>query len=128
MTGTGWNSLCCEWLVRYLMDPRAFDSAHPGLIRKEDGELLVNDQALIDGWGLYLKTKTEPETAKIGAALRAISRDMPRRQLRHNGIRIRYRVIDVQNLLHWSDRYGIGDEEVIMSRLTRQQGEELSNE
>lgn len=116
MTGTKWNSLCCEWLVRYLMDPQKFDSQGNGLVRVEDGELLVNDQAVLDGWELYMKIKQEPETAKVGAALRAISKP-ERRQKRWQGIRIRFRVIDTEHLYSWSDRYNIGDREIMKARI-----------
>ena len=115
MTGSRWNSLVCEWLVRYLMEPNLFDSKSTGLVRRGEGELLVNDQAVIDGWELYVKnTKAEPETAKVGAALRAIAASARRRQLRHKGQRIRYRAIDVDHLLAWSDRHNIGDRQQIL--------------
>jgi len=117
MTGSHWNSMICEWLVRYLMNPNPFDSKATGLIRREDAVLLVNDQAILDGWELYLKTKQEPETAKIGAALRAISKTTRRQQLRFNGQRVRYRVIDIDHLISWSDRYNIGDRETILAAL-----------
>lgn len=117
MTGSRWNSLACEWLVRYCMEPNLFDAKGSGLIRRDEGELLVNDQALIDGWDLYIKnTKLEPETAKIGAALRAISAPK-RRQLKTSGVRIRFRIVDVDHLLAWSDRHNIGDREQILESL-----------
>lgn len=117
MTGSLWNSLCCEWLVRYLMSPQTHDTKNDGLIRREDGELLVNEQALIDGWELYLKTRYQCETAKVGAALRAISKTTKRKQLRWQGKHIRYRIIDVDHLLSWSDRYNIGDRETMLARI-----------
>lgn len=117
MTGSKWNSICCEWLVKYLLNPEKFDSLGSGLIRRQDGELLVNDQALSEGWDLYLKTKLDCETAKVGAALRAISKSQKRRQLRWNNERYRYREIDVEHLISWSDQYGIGTEKIIRARL-----------
>jgi len=116
MTGSRWNSLVCEWLVKYLMNPELFDTKATGLIRIRDNSLLVNDQALAEGWDLYLKTKSECETAKVGAALRALSKSS-RRQLRWQGRQIRYRVVDVDHLLSWSNRYNIGDKETILNRL-----------
>ncbi|NIQ91037.1 MAG: hypothetical protein GWM98_04815 [Nitrospinaceae bacterium] len=121
MTGSRWNSLCCEWLVKYLMEPKPFDQLGTGLIRrgeeKSPGELLVNDQALTDHWDMYLNTKQEAETAKIGAALRAISKTTRRRQLRWEGKQIRYRSIDPDHLVSWADRYNIGDAESLLSQL-----------
>ncbi len=118
MTGSRWNSLACEWLVRYLMTPQPFDTRSTGLIRRGDGELLVNDQALMDGWSLYIQsTRIEPETSKIGAALRAISKSGKRKQLRYKDQRIRYRTIDAEHLLAWSDRFNIGDKEVLLAAI-----------
>jgi hypothetical protein len=117
MTGSRWNSLCCEWLVRYLMDPIPYDSQAKGLVQIKERELLVNEQALIDGWDLYVKTRVDVETSKIGAALRAISKSTRRKQLRWQGKQIRYRVIDVDHLISWSDRYNIGDRETMLARL-----------
>lgn len=111
MTGTAWNSLVCEWLVRYLMNPTGFDEAANGLIRRGEGRLLVNEQAVIDGWKMYLETTKDPETAKIGTALRAVSTKEKPIQLRFKGRRLRYRVIDVEYLYDWSKRYNIGDSE-----------------
>lgn len=123
MTGSKWNSLCCEWLCRYLMQPNLYDTSATGLIRRGAGELLINDQALIDGWELYIKnTKTEPETAKIGAALRALSSSSRRKQLRNKNARTRYRIIDVDHILAWSDRHNIGDREVILGAVGEDAG------
>lgn len=109
MTGSRWNSLVCEWLVRYLMKPSLYDAMKTGLIQRGDGLLLVNDQAVIDGWETYIRIRIEPETAKIGAALRAVS-STAERIVKNNGEqRVRYRVIDLDHLLTWSERYNIGD-------------------
>lgn len=114
MTGTAWNSLVCEWLARYLMNPTTFDAAGTGLIRRNDkGRLLVNAQAIIDGWKMYLETHKDPETAKIGTALRAISTKAKPFQARFKGKQIRYRVIDVEYLFDWANRYDISNKEVL---------------
>lgn len=117
LLGSKWNSTVCEWLVRYLMNPKPFDTKGTGLIKRENGQLFVNDQAIIDGWNLYLNTKQEAETAKIGAALRAISKSAERRQLRFNGRQIRYRLIDIEHLFAWSDRYNIGNRDVLLEAI-----------
>ncbi len=116
MTGTAWNSLVCEWLVRYLLKPNVFDKANNGLIRRGPNEktgvseLLVNEQAIIDGWKTYIDIHKDPETAKIGTALRALSTKQKPVQLRFMGKRLRYRIIDTEYLFDWSRRYNIGDE------------------
>ena len=112
-----WTSRVCEWLVRYLMQPTPYANRGDGLIRVGQGKLLVNEQALIDGWRLYYPdTKVEPETAKIGAAMRAISGDA-RPSLRWNGRRLRYREINIETLFAWSDAYGIGERSTMDSTL-----------
>ena len=118
MTGTAWNSLVCEWLVRYLLNPTVFDTSNTGLIRRGEGELLVNEQALVDGWKTYIDIRNkDPETAKIGTALRALSTKQKAVQKRFMGRRLRYRVIDTEYLFDWSRRYNIGDEESIQCSL-----------
>lgn len=118
MTGSRWNSLVCEWLTRYLMQPELFDNKNTGHVRTGKGELMVNDQGVIDGWELYMKnTKAEPETNKIGAALRALASTQHRPSLRFKGKRIRYRIIDIDHVLAWSDRHNIGDREEMLGRV-----------
>jgi hypothetical protein len=118
MTGSKWNSLVCEWLCRYLMEPNLFDKGDSGLVRRGNGELLVNIQALLDGWGLYHKAiNIDPETAKIGAALRALSKTPKPKQLRNKGLRTRYRIIDIDHVLAWSDRYNVGDREDLLKKI-----------
>jgi hypothetical protein len=121
MSDSKWNSLVCEWLVRYLLNPKPLDTKCTGMIRRgemEDGELLVNDQAVVDGWELYIKTKESPITAFIGAALRAISktskrcnRRLPASNPAFKSKQIRYRVIDVERLISWADRFNVGTQE-----------------
>ncbi len=127
MTSSRWNSLACEWLVKYLLNPQPFDAMGSGLIRRIDGALLVNDQAVVDHWDLYLpKVKQDPETAKIGAALRTISKTSRRVQKRWQGNRLRYREIDVDHLISWSDRFNIGDADTLVRRLGGQ-GENVAD-
>ena len=77
------------------------------------GELLVNDDALIQGWELYVgHLGLSPETRSVGTALRVISAP-ERRQLRHGGRVLRYRVSDLQHLLAWAEEHGIGDPETL---------------
>lgn len=119
VTSSHWNSLICEWLVRYLQNPQAYDAKGDSLIRAQNGQLLVNDQAIIDGWEMYLgHAKTTPETAKIGTALRGISKSEQPRSLRlRNGRRVRYREIEMGFLLDWSKRNNIGDEHEMLAKI-----------
>lgn len=112
-----WTSRVCEWLVRMLMQPSLYSNRGDGLIRLGNGELMVNEQALVDGWRLYYPdTRIEPETAKIGAAIRAISIDR-RPCLRWLGKRVRYRQINTETLFAWSDSYGIGERSTMYAAL-----------
>jgi hypothetical protein len=114
-TGSLWNSLCCEWLVRYLCSPQSYDSRGDGLVYRGGGGLWVNDQAVLDGWNLYLgNTKREPETAKVGAALRALSTKNIKQIRTERGRRVRLREINVPTLLAWSEHFNIGDKETIL--------------
>ena len=119
MTGTAWNSLVCEWLVRYLLNPTVYDQAlgSSGWIRRGKGQLLVCEQGIIDGWKTYINLNKDPETAKIGTALRAISATRKPVQKRFMGRRLRYRIIDTAYLFDWSHRYNIGDEEALRCSL-----------
>lgn len=114
MTGSHWNSIVCEWLVRYLNNPSAVDEMNEGLVKRQDGELLVNEDAIIRGWDVFFKyAKETPNTSKIAAALRAISKTSERKQLRWREKRLRYRIIDLEHLFSWSDRFNIGDKEAM---------------
>lgn len=130
MTGSRWNSLVVEWLVRYTLCPQSYDSRGDNLIRHGDGHLLINDGAIVDAWRLYLpNTKFEPETSKIGAALRALSAKDTVQLRTPQGRRVRFRDINVDILLAWSEKSNIGDRETILATIgekpPRQPGEDL---
>jgi hypothetical protein len=104
-----WTGRCCEWLTRLLMNPKPYLNRTDGLVRFGAGKLLVNEQALVDAWKLYFPdTRIEAETSKIGSALRALSSN-DRPTLRFNGVRRRYRDINLDNLFAWSEANGFGD-------------------
>lgn len=120
LTGGHWTSLVCEWLLRYLLNPRPLhaDAEVNGLVRIEDERLLVNEQAIADKWSLYLKNvRQDPQVRQIGQALRSIS-SPHRKQLRWARRAIRYRVVETSHLIAWSERHGIGDEQAIKDRLS----------
>jgi hypothetical protein len=120
MIGSRWNSFVCEWLVMYLKSPQKFKAQDPTgeLIRVEEKRLLVNDQALQDGWFLYLKTTIPPDFDKISIALRAISSNK-RPQLRtKSGKRLRYRTIILSHLWAWAEQHLVGGLELLKSEVT----------
>ena len=120
--GSDWNQWVCEWLVRYLLNPNPVEAKRDGKTRRGDGELLINAQAISDGWNIYLKIKRDPDTHRIGAALSAVSivdGKKGRVQRRWSGAHVWYHRIDLENLVDWSNRNGIGDEETIRAAVTR---------
>jgi hypothetical protein len=112
ISGSDYNAMVCQWLVYYLMNTKPVDVTPIGtdaLIKILDGQLLVNDQALCDGWSIFFPhSRIEPNVHKIGAALRAISTGQII-QRRHRNRRVRYRVVDLNNLFAWSENSNVGD-------------------
>ena len=104
--GSDWNEWTCEWLVRYLDSPGRHDCKQDKTVVRGGGMLLVNPQALTDGWTMYLKTKREPETHKIVAALEAISQE--KRPVEREGRRF-YR-IDPAFVYDYAEKHALGDE------------------
>jgi len=118
LVGAPWSSLVCEWLVRYLLQPKPFDSECTGLIQRKDGKLYVSNQAIVAHWDMYLgKTGERPDTRKIGTAIDTLAVDKGRKQLRWEKKRMWYKEIDVDHLLYWADKYNIGDEESLRETL-----------
>jgi len=56
-------------------------------------------------------------SAKIGSALRALSKTSERVQLRWQGNRVWYRQVDIDNLIDWSERHSIGDKDTMLRTL-----------
>jgi hypothetical protein len=119
LIGAPWSSLVCEWLVRYLLNPKPFDGECNGLIRRGDGKLWVNNQALVTSWDLYLKhSKEKADARKIGTSLNTICLDpKKRKQMRWGNRKIWYKEVDVAHLRHWMTEYNIGDEDTILKTL-----------
>jgi hypothetical protein len=120
VSNSKWTSLVCEWLIRYLLNPKMFhaDTAVGGLIKIRDNQLLVNEQAVNDKWDLYLtKTRQDPSVRDISSALKALS--LPeRKQLRWAHSHVRYHQIVLDHLLVWSEKNGIGDPQNLTDRIS----------
>jgi len=114
-----WSARVCEWLVRFLINPAPYAARADGLVRLGKGRLLVNEQGIIDGWKLYLPdTRVEPETAKVGSALRSISGDeRPIFRCGKKKERRRFRDITVDTLMAWAEQNGLGDREAMLATL-----------
>ncbi len=118
MVGSHWNSRVCQWLVSYLMQPGLVESGLRGAIRRRGGELFVNERALLEHWAQYFKgTREEPEVERIASALRTVSQGRGRVKRSYKGVTVQYHHIDVDTLLLWTDRTGIGDHETILATL-----------
>ena len=125
LSSSSWNSRVCEWLVMYLMAPRIVDSQNHGLIRRVDGDLLCNTQAITDHWELFFpNTRVEPETKHIAQSLRALARGEV--HLEWKGKKVRYWRIDPLALLAWVNRHAKGDPETILEAIATDSPKENS--
>lgn len=111
LSSSPWNSMICEWLVRYLDKPNPVDNRSEPRVRRvmavdgQPGQLLVNAQAIIDGWKIYMSAvgKTDPQTSKITIALKAIAQDDKPVYDSHDKTRIPYWRINLDILKAWSE-------------------------
>lgn len=118
MVGSHWNSRVCQWLVQYLMHPDLVSSGLRGTVRRRGGEFYVNEQALLSHWQQYFPgTREEPEVERIASALRTVSQGRGRVRRGYKGVMVQYHHIDVNTLLLWVDRTGVGDHETILATL-----------
>jgi hypothetical protein len=102
IASSDWNNLVADWLVRFAQNPSPIGKAVGPLVRIGGGRILVNTQAIIDTWQqAFPHSRREPEVAKIGTALKAMSAK-GWVQLRHGQDRIRYRNIDLKFLFKWA--------------------------
>ncbi len=129
LSGSEFNARVNYWLVQYLMNPQPIDNIcqQNGFVRIVNKQFLVNDQALIDYWEIYNKTRVEPSPGKIGVALRSVS-EKGWKQLRWTkDIRIRYRVINLHNLFAWAEEHGYGNKIQMMETINRKEQSEMPN-
>lgn len=127
MVGSHWNSRVCQWLVSYLMQPGLVEAGLRGAIRRRDGELFVNERAMLEHWAQYFKgTREEPEVERIASALRTVSQGRGRVRRKYNGVVVQYHHINVDTLLLWTDRTGIGDQETILATLAEDSDDDKS--
>lgn len=107
------TSLVCEWLVRYCLNPKLFNSLETDLLDRSDRMLKVNVQALKDHWNLYLGEGEKRLTTKsIAIALRSLAKGEPERY-RVGKRRLSYYSIPLRILTGWAEYNGVGDPEQI---------------
>lgn len=105
-------SRVAEWLVRYICDSSA--KAGPtqlDLVRIGDGKYLVNTNAIVGFWDLYVKSSKVPATPQVGAALRNLAIGQHR-----DGTSKRFWEIDLEAISHWAEANLIGDVQTIYDR------------
>lgn len=106
-----WTSYVCEWITRFLDSKNQAKSLVKTrqLVRIEDEDLLINTQAVIDGWEQFLPSqqRTDPNTTNINNALRALSFANVSRSLNH-GRKKKYWKIDMSIVETWAESNQLG--------------------
>jgi hypothetical protein len=115
---SGARSAICQWLIGFLLEPARFkhDGRNCDYALIMGGKYLINVQALAKAWDTYVTNEPCPPTGKIASALSAICTS-ERKQLRLNGRKINYRVVNIDNLIAWASHAEVTDEETINNAL-----------
>lgn len=106
-----------EWLTRFLSNPQELYKTYK--IKNElpkalvgNNEVLVNAQALLDHWNVYIQKDTpRPKTNRVGHVLAKISEGTTKRGPR--GTRITYHQVRFDLVLGWAIDNQIGDEDIM---------------
>ena len=119
ISGSGVRSSVLQFCVSYLTKPSLVDNDAQTafLIRTYKGELLVNVQALVNGWSHYVKNEHCPPTGILGRAIAALSSHRTRVARPNVGGLPNYHVIDPEHLFAWSKRNGYANREDIEAAL-----------
>lgn len=106
-------SMVSEWLAKCLADlnPKSGPISKK-LVVFEPGRYLVNANALVDFWDLYVKNQKQPTMPEIGRAIRNLAK---RADIRHSGKR--YHEINVDTLAVWAESHQIAEAETLKARL-----------
>ena len=107
-----------EWLVRYLCETptsqlanRQSSPQQKDQVRVGNGKYLVNTNAIVGFWEQWSKSKVNPTTPQVGAALRNLST----RQVRAGSKR--YFEIDIEAITQWAEANLVGDAQMIQERI-----------
>lgn len=117
VTGRGPRGAVLQFCVAYLLDPKLVDNHARGqlLIRVYKGNLLINVQALLACWDLYVQEKI-PSTGVLSNAIAAMSTPQ-RPRLQAGNQRPNYRVIEEEHLIEWAEDKGFATPEQIRELL-----------
>ncbi len=111
------SGLVCEWLARYLDDPKP-SVAQGGRVRVGGGEMLVNTSAIVEFWDVYVASDKVPTTTLLGRVLGNLSSGKPR-VVGEDPDRHRCHVVDVELVLGWAEENQVGDVEKMRAFVDR---------
>lgn len=129
VTSSNWNSWCCEWIVKGLLDSYR-KSAHKtetaNLVVIQSDKIYVNTQAISEGWSTYANyPNINPDPRHIATALRSISSIGKSVQIRQpigdtgEQTRFRYFEIDTNHLVAWAEEHGMCAREDIEKHISQ---------
>jgi hypothetical protein len=106
---TSVSSAICEWLARYLRDPKRADQCDTATALMKDGDLLVSPSGLAQYWELYTTNfRPAPELRDVSTALQALThRD--RRVVKVKNKATHFRVVNMDFLRQWAEDNDWGD-------------------
>lgn len=120
-TKGGLKSSLCQWFVGYLKNPTLLDVRCDFKVRILGGKLLVNTQAVVENWSLYVDNEPVPPVGRISNTIGQLSlgdSDSARVHLKHpGGGSCHYRVIDPLNLIAWAEATGYSTRDEVYAAL-----------
>lgn len=135
-TGSGVKGLICQVLVSYLLSPGEFHTSANSalLIRVCEGDLLVNVRGLQVAWRIYMNKNDKGESEgslrcpTINALSTALGELSTQERIQKfagigNLVPTKYRVIEIENLLSWSEHNGFSTEEQIKDGIVNAEAE-----
>jgi hypothetical protein len=108
-TSGKWPGLACEWICKHLYSPSP--QVKSDAIRVGNGSIVVNATAMVDLWGMYVKTASQPSAGLVGRTLAKLSTG--KTQIGSQ----RYHVMDVNTILDWATRNQVGDVDEMKRRV-----------
>lgn len=107
------NGLVCEWIARFLMNPKVLlTSKGAEHVWAGRGELLISTAVVVDFWDMYIANYKAPTTTRIGRVLTNLSVNS-RREASDGKKKFRFHVINLELVYNWAHRNHIGDKEAM---------------
>jgi hypothetical protein len=122
-TNSGMAGSVCEWLARYLVDPKTaqMNAADPSgrshLVLAGHGEVWVNADAMVKAsdWEARVPSRKVPSASLIGRALRNLSTGAERVKIGDR--QHKYHKVKARLLLTWAERSTVVDAEALRARI-----------